>query len=264
MIRKSAWAVVLLMLAIAVSPGTASGIPAGATMMPMMPMHGGSGTSTGQNSGCNCGMPMQVPAALPRTAGGSDPSPCSGSVYPVLSGISGMNGRVGGIRRIYPKNVLDHPERAAIYTSIVARPGIDIGGIAAELGMNRETLRYHLSQLETATKVVVMRDRGIIRYYENHGKYTPLERKVLQHLWNPTGKQILALIAAKPGIAQAEISAHLAVTAPTVRWYIRRFQADDLVTGQHEGKYTRYTVVPDVSRFVLPGATGHTPAAIAA
>jgi len=264
MIRKIAWAVVFLMLAIAALPGTTSGIPAGANMMPMMPMHGGSGTSTGQNSGCNCGMPMQAPAALPRTAGGLDPSPCSGSAYPVLSGISGMNGRVSGIRRIYPKNVLDHPERASVYTTIVARPGIDLRGIAAELGMNRETLRYHLSQLETATKVVVMRDRGIIRYYENHGRYRPVERTILQHLWNPTAKQILALIAAKPGIAQAEISAHIAVTAPTVRWYMHRFRADGLVTEQHEGKYTRYTVVPDVTRFVLPAAADRTAAAVAA
>jgi predicted transcriptional regulator len=254
MIRKSAWAVVFLMLAIAASPGTAFGIPAGATMMPM---HGGSGTTSGQ-TGCNCGMPMQAPAAMPRTAGGSEPSPCSGSAYSVLSGISGMNGRVGGIRRIYPKNVLDHPDRAAVYTTIVARPGIDLGGIAADLGMNRETLRYHLGQLETATKVVVMRDRGIIRYYENHGRYIPVERKVLQHVWNPTAKQILALIAAKPGITQTELSAHLAVTAPTVRWYMHRFRADGLIAGQHEGKYTRYTVVPDVTRFVLPADADRT------
>jgi predicted transcriptional regulator len=129
--------------------------------------------------------------------------------------------------------------------------------------MNRETLRYHLDQLESATKVVVMRDHGIVRYYENHGRYTLLERKVLQHLWNPTGKQILTLVAARPGIAQVEISAHLAVTAPTVRWYMQRFRDDGLVTEQHEGKYTHYTVVPDATRFVLPAVADNQTAAIA-
>ena len=266
MIRNIAWTVIFLMLAIAASPGTAFAIPAGANMMPM---HSGSGTSTGQTTGCNCGMPMQTAAAMPRTespartAGGAEPSPCSGSAIPIYSGMAGTPGRVSGIRRIYPKNVLDHPERAAVYTSIVARPGIDLAGIASELCMNRETLRYHLDQLESNTRIVVMRDHGIIRYYENHGRYTPVERKVLQHLWNPTAKQILALIDAKPGITQTELSVHLAVTAPTVRWYMCRFQADGLVTGQHEGKYTRYTVVPDVSRFVLPVAMEHPAAAIA-
>jgi predicted transcriptional regulator len=148
--------------------------------------------------------------------------------------------------------VLDHPERAAVYAAIVARPGIDIAGIAAELDMNRETLRYHIGQLESAMKIVVLRDRGIVRYYENHGRYTPVERAILRHLWNPTAKEILGLIAAQPGISQAEISAHLAVTAPTIRWYIQRFHADGLVTGLHEGKYTRYTVVPEVTRLVPP------------
>jgi predicted transcriptional regulator len=174
-----------------------------------------------------------------------------------------MRGGVGGIRRIYAKNVLDHPERAAVYSAIVARPGIDLACIALEQGMNRETLRYHISQLESAVKIVVMRDRGIIRYYENHGRYTPVERTILQHLWNPTAKEILALIAAKPGITQVEISAHLAVTAPTVRWYMQRFRADGLVAGQHAGKYTHYVVVPDVTRLVSPAGAGQTAAAIA-
>lgn len=271
MIRKSAWAVVFLMLAIAASPGTAFGVPAGATMMPMMPVHGGSsGHPGGQTAaGCNCPMPMHAAAAMPRAesssraTGSTEPSPCSGSAYPVYNGTTGTTGSVSGIRRIYPKNVLDHPDRAAVYAAIVTRPGIDLAGIAMELGMNRETLRYHISQLESAVKIVVMRDRGIIRYYENHGKYTPLERTILQHMWNPTGKQILSLVAAKPGITQGEISAHLAVTAPTVRWYMQRFQADGVVSGQHVGKYTHYTVVPDVARLVSPAGAGRTAAATA-
>jgi DNA-binding transcriptional ArsR family regulator len=269
MIRKSVWAVVFLMLAVAASPGAAFGIPAGATMMPMMPMSGSGHTGNQAAAGCNCPMPMQTPAAVPARAdagprsAGSEPLPCSGSGYPVLSSMSGMYGRVSGIRRIYPKNVLDHPERAAVYTMIVARPGIDLAGIASELGMNRETLRYHLAQLESAVKVVVQRDRGIVRYYENHGRYTPVERTILQHFWNPTAKEILTLISVKPGIAQAEISLHLSVTAPTVRWYMQRFREDGLITEQHEGKYTRYTVVPEVTRLVLPAAAEQPAMAIA-
>jgi len=265
MIRTRAWAVVFLMLAAVASPGLAFAIPAGANMMPM---HSGSETSTGQTAGCNCGMPMPAAAALPRAESpartAAEPVPCSSPAIPMCSGMAGASGRVSGIRRIYKKNVLDHPERAAVYAAIVARPGIDLAGIAAELSMNRETLRYHLDQLESNTRIVVMRDHGIIRYYENHGRYTPAERRVLRHLWNPTAKQILALVAANPGITQKELCARLAVTAPTVRWYMQRFRTDGLVTDRHEGKYTRYTVVPEVSRFVLPAAADRPAAAVAA
>jgi predicted transcriptional regulator len=189
-----------------------------------------------------------------RPTAGAEPSPCSGSATPILSGVTGPAGRVSGIRRIYPKNVLDHPERAAIYTTIVARPGIDIHGIAADLGMNRETLRYHLDQLESATRVVVMRDRGIVRYYENHGRYTLLERKVLQHLWNPTALAILSLIASRPGISQREIAGQISVTAPTVRWYIHRFRDDGIVAETRIGKFTRYTLMPEAGLHIVAPA----------
>lgn len=181
--------------------------------------------------------------------------PCSGSSIPFTNGLSTATGRVGGIRRISRKNVFDHPDRAAVYHIIVDHPGIDTAAIACETGMNRETLRYHLDRLEGATRVVVMRDRGIVRYFENHGRYTLLERTVLQHLWNPTGREILSLIAAQPGITQAELSAAIAVAPPTARWYLQRFRDDGIVTGQRDGKYTRYRVVPDAGRFL----SVHTP-----
>lgn len=255
MIRPGAWAFIILLLAFSVTPATASAIPAGATMMPM---NSGSGQHGGNMpAGCNCNMPVHATAAapaplVPRSAGGQESSPCTGSAVPGLPGMASTPGRFSGIRRIYKKNVLDHPERAAVYETIVARPGIDIAGIAAELGMNRETLRYHLGQLESAARIVVLRDRGIVRYYENHGRYTFLERKVLQHLWNPTAKEVLSLVAAHPGITPSEIAARLDVTSPTVRWYMQRFSSDGIVTGRHEGKYTRYAVAPEALHFLVP------------
>jgi len=258
MIRTSAWALILLLVAAAVSPVPASGLMAGSGMMPM---HTNSQAAS-PSSGCTCNMPLSAAAApspapsLPRQAGGADPAPCTGSALPTLPATTNVPGRFSGIRRIYAKNVLDHPERAAVHTLIVERPGIDIGGIAGSLAMNRETLRYHLGLLESTVKIVVMRDRGIIRYYENHGRYTLLERKVLQHLWNPTGKAMLAVIATRPGITQSGIAAHLGITAPTVRWYIHRFRADGLITEQHEGKYTRYFLSPEAGGFVPVAMNG--------
>ena len=263
MICKSAWFVIFLMLSVAASPAAIVNIPSGTNTMPV---HGGSD----QAAGCDCQGSQQGSAAtaprgesLPRPSSGPEPVPASSPTAPLYSGIPESSGRVSGIRRIYPKNVLDHPDRAVIYETIVTHPGIDLAGIAGELGMNRETLRYHLDQLESATRVVVMRDHGIVRYYENHGRYTPMERKVLQHLWNPTAARILSLISSIPGITQAEVARHLAVTAPTVRWYMHRFRADGIITEQHEGKYTRYTLVPETTRHIIPHAE-ISPAAAAA
>lgn len=253
MIRRTAWALILMVLAVAASPATAVAVPAGASMMPLngMPMNHGSGQ---ESSGCPCAMPAQPAAAppapaLPRAAGGQEQAPCSGSAVSLTNGLALTGGRAGGIRRISAKNILDHPDRASVYTVIAARPGIDQAGIGAELSLNRETLRYHLDRLESAARIVVLRDRGTVRYFENHGRYTLLERRVLQHLWNPTGREILALIAARPGVTQAEISLAAAVAPPTARWYLHRFRDDGIVTVQRDGKFTRYAVVPEVGKF---------------
>jgi len=251
MIRRIAWTFIMLMIAVAASPAIALSVPAG---IPPAPLSGTAADHAGsQAPGCPCcGQSSSAGPAATSSARTADPvpAPAGGSSSPLINSTDRLAGRFAGIRRIYPKNILEHPDRAAVYAVVVARPGIDTGGIAAELGMNRETLRYHLDKLEAATKVVAMRDRGIVRYYENHGRYTLAERNLLHHLWNPTAKSILTLVAARPGVTQAEIAGCIAITAPTTRWYLQRFREDGIITEQREGKYTRHTVVPGAGKYL--------------
>jgi len=261
MIRKSAWAFIILMLAVAVSPAAAFSVPSG---MATMPMHGGSGSSSGPSAGCNCPVPMQASSSTrpesPSRTGPPGTSPCSGAAQQIIS-TTGTTGKVRGIRKIYAKNVLDHPERTAIYELIVKKPGIDRAGIAEELGMNSETLRYHLDLIESFSKIVVVRDHGIVRFYENHGRYSVTERNILKHQWNPTASGILSLIQSQPGITQSEIAMQFAITTPTVRWYVQRFEKDGIITARHEGRYTRYILSDEASRYA--GNTTEKPVAAA-
>jgi DNA-binding CsgD family transcriptional regulator len=227
--------------------------------MPVMPEHG-TRTQPGMPAACcGCTLPVQASdAARGETRGTSIPSgfPCTSTSSLNVTALLGRAGRISGIRRIYPGNVLDHPDRAAVYSAVVARPGIDLAGIAAELDMNRETLRYHLGQLESATRLVVMRNHGIVRYYENHGRYTPVERMVLQHLWNPTGARILSLISTNPGIPQAGIAAGLGITAPTVRWYVQRFDEEGLLLVRRQGRFARYELTGETAAVLSRTAGG--------
>ena len=250
-VRSIAGAVLILMLALAVAPASAFSMPVGADVMPM---HGSEGQGDRQAPGCDCTKPMQSPPAArsestARPASPQEPSPCTGTPQQILSN-QGSAVRVRGIRKIYAKNVLDHPERAAVYAMIVAKPGVDLSGIAEGLGLNRQTLRYHLELMESFSKIVVVRDHGIVRYYENHGRFNAIERNVLLHLWNPTAGKILSLVSTSPGIMQSGIAARLAITAPTVRWYMQRFEEDGIVTSQHEGRYTRYVLTGEATRYI--------------
>lgn len=257
--RSIAWMFIAFMLATAASPAAAFAIPSGRTMMPMP----GSPERAGPMApGCSCAQPVQAAAAtraesLPRpTTDPQVPSPCNGSAQQVFPSTTGLVGRVSGIRKIYAKNVLNHPERSAVYTLIVAKPGIDLAQIALELGMNRQTLRYHLDLMESFAKIVVARDHGIVRYYENHGRYGAIERTILLHQWNPTASGILSLIQSQPGITQSGIAMQFAITAPTVRWYMQRFRDDGIITEHHEGRYTRYTLTDEAGRVMNRAGQG--------
>lgn len=248
--KKSIFAAFIL-LAIVASPFSVFG---GMTVSPIFPMHAWPERCEAVVS-CieNCWMLAQVNPASRKgicsgsSAENSSPNQCKSTLQKGTQGIAkqciiGLNGRVSGIRRIYPKNVLDHPQRKAVYDFIMANPGIDLGRIGKALDLNRETLRYHIDLLASSNKIVVMREHGIIRYYENHGRYGPLERRVLAHLWNPTARQIISIVHSNPGITQRDIAIRLSIASPTVHWYIQRFATDGILTSEHAGRFTRYRI----------------------
>lgn len=114
--------------------------------------------------------------------------------------------------------------------------------------MNRETLRYHLDLMQSLGKIVVRKDHGIARYFENHGKFNAVDQSLFHHVRNPTALRILLFLRESPGANQSEISRYVAVTSPTVRWYMQRFSGDGIVKGYPDGRLTRYLLTSDAIR----------------
>ncbi|HIH02668.1 MAG TPA: winged helix-turn-helix transcriptional regulator [Methanoregulaceae archaeon] len=154
---------------------------------------------------------------------------------------------LSGQRRIYRKNLLEHPGRAAVYHAIVSNPGIDLAAISQVVLMNRQTLRYHLDLLDSHHRIAVVRERGTTRYFENSGRYGAIEQRVFLHLRSPTAHAILALIRSDPGITQSAIAARIGYSAPTIRWHMHRLLDDEIVTAQRAGRNTRYHLTADGS-----------------
>lgn len=256
-IRRTVYATIILILAVVALPFSAFAVYSVSSMLPMHTCP--EPREAGMNCMENCPMLAQVNSrsrqeSFPRSSPGqSSPYPCSSASQSntqriSIEGMVGPNGRVSGIRKIYPKNVLDHPQRKAVYDIVVANPGIELGKVGKILNMNRETLRYHMNLLESSNKIVVMKDYGIIRHYENHGRYGILERHVLAHLWNPTAEQIFSIVLSNPGITQGDIASMLSVASPTVHWYMERFNTDGIVKAQRTGRLTNYYITPEALR----------------
>lgn len=250
-IRKITCSIIMLILILVSTPFSIYTVPLCFSVCPMGTGH--ENCEAMANCLGNCLTLAQInPAARRKSfphSSANKPAPCpSGNLAQPstqetnIQSVIGINDIISGIRRIYPKNVLDHPQRNEIYNLILANPGIDLGNIGKALDLNRETLRYHIDYLASSNKIVVMKDHGIIRYYENHGKYGILERRVLAYLWNPTAEQILSIVQSNPGITQGDIARQLSLASPTVHWYMQRFTNDGIVKAQHSGRFTNYNI----------------------
>lgn len=247
-ITENVWTIIALILAVTSSSASVFAV---SPCSSMFMFHAGADKGETESYTGDCPISaLANPAArqnpIPRYPFGQPvPYPCSSASQQMTQEMFGTNGSFSGVRRVYPKNVLDHPQRAAVYNAIVSKPGIDVGEIGEALRLNRETLRYHLRILELSNKISVMKNHGIVRYYENHGRYSILQKHVLPYLVNPMAKQILLIVKSNPEITQVDIATKLGVSSSTMHWHMQRFVVDGIITARHTGKYNHYSITAE-------------------
>jgi len=226
--EQAAGFLVVLLLVFATAPAI-SATPAGS-----LPVSGASSSGAADGLSCGCACAPRTATAIPNTAAGPGTLPDAAEPAKRIT--------AGGIRRIFPKNVLDHPNRAAISALIASSPGISTRGIAAHLALNRETLRYHLAVLVSCRAAIPVHTGKTTYYFENHGKYSARERALIIHRHNRTTAAILALIGSEPGITGAALAGKLGLSLPTVRWHLQRLADSGILTGVSSGRSTGWYI----------------------
>ncbi len=155
-----------------------------------------------------------------------------------------------GYRRIAKRAALEHETRTAIYDHIRAHPGIRLGTLAQDLGINRGTLRYHLGKLQEFGMIATAAVEGQTGYFENRQKYSVLEEKVLIHLRNRNTQEILAILLESPGTSRRELAERIGITASSVSWHLRRLKTDGIVLQEKTGGDVRYSLSRESAAFV--------------
>jgi predicted transcriptional regulator len=252
---------VFLVIALLIASSAGAFIPGVASGSPSVSL-GLKGESPGCrmvpcNGCCNANTPAQAPVRTPPSFPNCCPeraaTSCTSAAPAIVTNplLNTIRLKFRGFRRISASNALDNPERLAIYELIMGCPGIDLTQIAQRLGTNIHTLRYHLDILTSCGKIIVMKDWGIFRYYENHGTYTEIERKVIPYTGNPVAGSILKIIRNLPGCTQVALSEEIGITGPTVRWYMQRFISDGIVVATRDGRFTRYELTSDAVSAII-------------
>ncbi len=155
-----------------------------------------------------------------------------------------------GFKRIARQNILDSSSRSFVYSCIKADPGTRIADIIMNTGLSRGTVNYHLAMLEITGKITVLRTHGDISYFENSGKYTPAEQRVIRHLRSDTGRNILSTLYARSQVTRTELETILSLSGPTVTWHMKRLSDDGIIAVAKDGRFSSYTILDGTRGYV--------------
>jgi DNA-binding transcriptional ArsR family regulator len=135
--------------------------------------------------------------------------------------------------------ILDDPNRAAIYRLIQEEAGISTKTIADRLDLAWGTVTHHLTKLEKRRFVVSKKYGKYRRYFANGTGGTELKDEIAVLRLDRTG-DVAQLIRERPGMTQKEVSDVLGVSSSTILWHVKRLEEVHLVRKVRDGKTVRY------------------------
>jgi predicted transcriptional regulator len=167
---------------------------------------------------------------------------CPLLVYPVEAFFSIRLAVALGYRKVEQYAVSYNKNRQAIYETIIAHPGIKFHALERLTGMKEGTLKYHLVILSMKRRIVSVSIGSSMRYFENNGRYSDMEKKAFLHLQNPTTRRILEVLSASPEVSRKDLAAVLGIAGPSISWHTKRLCSDGIITTRKYGKAIRYTL----------------------
>ena len=165
-----------------------------------------------------------------------------------------------GYRKIAASSVLHNGMRFRIYETIAADPGIYFNEIARKTGIARSTLRYHLALLKMTGKITASKTGSDVRYFENSGKFSDAEQKILAFLHNGRERLICEYLIHNPRTTRSDLEKVLGISGAAVTWHTNRLRNAGVLAVTRTGRTVQYTIAPDAVRALhkylpeVPGA----------
>ncbi len=157
----------------------------------------------------------------------------------------GLIGLLPLYSHIRDDQILDDPNRAAIFTAIKGEPGVSTKDIADRLGLAWGTVTHHLAKLERRRFVVSKKYGKYRRYFVNgHAQGSP-DKDAVAVLKVARTAEVAEFIRGHPGVNQKLVGERLGLSASTVLWHVKRLMSANLVEKVRDGKMVRYFAVID-------------------
>jgi len=164
-----------------------------------------------------------------------------------------------GYRKITTASVLTSAMRRKIFETIAASPGIYFNELARQTGVARSTLRYHIALLKMTGKITAAKSGSDTRYFENSGKFSGTEQKILALLHNGRDRLICEYLIQNPSTTRADLEKVLGISGAAVTWHTNRLRDAGVLEVTKSGRTVQYSIAPDAVRALLkyyPQKTG--------
>jgi len=153
-------------------------------------------------------------------------------------------------RKISAGNVLGSPARSLIFEAIRTNPGIYFNELSRETGLNRGSLRYHLALMRVTGKISTLVLEGDTRYFENSGRFSETEQRVLKFLRNEKERAIFLHLMDNPETTRGDLETVLGISGAAVTWHTNRLCDAGMLTIARSGKTIRYLIDPDARMYL--------------
>lgn len=167
--------------------------------------------------------------------------PSDAPVWLLLAAAAGaaLLGPVLLYRRLDEDRVLDHGTRRRILDHVREQPGATVADVAASLDVHYETARHHLDVLVEFDHVARRRFGGRIRHFENHGRLSPVQKRLVDALSTDGRREILRALRQAPGTVSG-IADRVGRSVSTVSDHLSRLRDQGLVHRRRDGRSVRY------------------------
>ena len=153
-----------------------------------------------------------------------------------------------GYRKIAAASILTNATRSRIYEAIAANPGIFFNELARQTGVARSTLRYHIALLKMTGKITTTKTGSDTRYFENSGKFSGTEQKVLALLHNGRDRLICEYLIQNPATTRGDLEKVLGISGAAVTWHTNRLRDVGVLEIKKSGRTVAYSIAPDAVR----------------
>jgi len=155
-----------------------------------------------------------------------------------------------GFRSISKNTVLDEPTRVRIFQAIRKEPGIHYNALRRLTGINRGTLRYHLTVLTFTKKIVSIRDGIFSRYLLIGLDVCKTDKTVACRFQCRPDRAILSYLLTHPNAPQHEIGSAAGISPSTLSSRIGRLQREGIVSTLRKGRITRINLTPEADESI--------------